>query len=389
MRISIVTETYPPDVNGCAKTVGKLVHAMLDRGHLVQLARPRQREHEHRQSKGSMELLPMPGLAIPCYRIQKFGLPAGSYLESHWESDPPDAVYVATEGPLGYSALGAANRLALPVVSGFHTRFHSYGQYYGLSFVRPLAVRYLKAFHQRSDCTLAPTPHLCAMLEQTGFGETAVLSRGIDTDLFSPAKRNRNLRESWGVGEDDLAVIYVGRLAEEKNIHLAARAYRRIQQLKPHARFVVVGDGPARDKLERKNPGFIFAGWQTGQSLAEHYASGDVFLFPSTTETFGNVVLEAMASGLCVVAYDYAAARMHIDHEQTGLLVPLDDSDLFIQRALRLSDHLGFIRLMGQKARRTTEKISWESIGDRFENIMLQHVQGGISHASLTTRTGS
>jgi glycosyltransferase involved in cell wall biosynthesis len=245
----------------------------------MQLARLRESRRERRHRHESYEILPLPGLPIPCYRVQRFGLPVGHYLEGVWEKDPPDVIYVATEGPLGYSALASANRLGVPAVSGFHTRFDSYSNHYGLGLLRPVAERYLRSFHRRSACTVAPTEELCAKLRRDGFGEVQAVGRGINARRFSPAKRSGELRESWGAGDDDPVVIYVGRIAEEKNIHLAARAFREIHRVRPEARFVLVGDGPARESLEKENPYFHFSGWRTGEDLARHYASGDVFLF--------------------------------------------------------------------------------------------------------------
>jgi glycosyltransferase involved in cell wall biosynthesis len=383
LRICVVTETYPPDINGCAKTVGKLVDGLRRRGHEVQLARLREHRHERRHRHRSYEILPLPGLPIPFYRVQRFGLPVGHYLEGIWDRNPPDVIYVATEGPLGYSAVAAAQRLHLPVVSGFHTRFDSYSTHYGLGLLRPVAERYLRTFHQRSACTVVPTEELSRKLQEERFGQVEVVGRGINTSRFSPTKRSRQLRRSWGATPDDLVVTYVGRVADEKNIRLAARAYRNMREARPDAKFVLVGDGPLREDLEEENPDFLFCGWRRGEDLARHYASGDVFLFPSTTETFGNVTLEAMASGLAVVTFDYAAARMYVEHDRNGLLADFNDEDQFVERAVQLAQRRDLVRCFGENARHAALGTNWEQVCDSFEQILCQHAQRREDHGRL------
>lgn len=383
IKISVVTETYPPDVNGCAKAVGKLVEGLRKRGHEVQLARPRQGEHEHRRRRDSFELLPLPGLAIPCYRTQQFGLPAGRHLEGIWESEPPQVIYVATEGPLGYSALKAANRLRIPVVSGFHTRFRSYSHYYGLGMLDEVADRYLRAFHTRSCCTIAPTDQLCQELRRDGFGRVEVLGRGIDAERFSPDKRDEELRRSWGADADTLVMLHVGRIAGEKNIELAAQAFREIEGLGIEARFVLVGDGPVRDSMEKTNPDFVFCGIRDGDELPCYYASGDIFAFPSKTETFGNVTLEAMASGLAVVAYDYAAAQMYIEDGKSGLLAEFDQPDEFIRCVETVAQDRELRGRLRHHAPEYAAGANWESVGDRFEEILKRYARRETSHIPI------
>src|SRR5690606_26563687 len=156
--------------------------------------------------------------------------------------------------------------------------------------------------------TFVPTEDMAATLRLQGYRHVEVVARGVDTALYAPRRRSGALRAAWGAQEGDLVVLCVGRLAAEKNLELATRAFRAIRELRPDAKMVLVGDGPQRAAFSRDHPEIILAGMRIGDDLASHYASADMFLFPSLTETFGNVTLEAMASGLCVVAYDYAAA---------------------------------------------------------------------------------
>src|SRR5262249_3861514 len=176
----------------------------------------------------------------------RFGLPASGALRARWAADRPDVVYVATEGPLGWSAVGAAKRLGIPVLSGFHTNFHSYARHYRAGWFTPLVFRYLRAFHNRTQRTLVASVDLRDRLHELGLDNLAVLGRGVDGELFTPDRRLESLRQSWGAQPGDLVVAHVGRLAGEKNIPLAIEAYRAMQRMRPTARLVLVGDGPLR-----------------------------------------------------------------------------------------------------------------------------------------------
>lgn len=377
LRIAIVTETFPPEINGVAHTLHQMVQSMLGRGHRVHLVRPRQ----HKADQGSLEpregLVEQltPGLPLPGYKGLHLGLPAGRDIRAAWRRERPDVLYLATEGPLGHSALSAARALGIPVISGFHTNFHSYSRYYGIGFLEPLIGAYLRRFHRRTHCTLVPTTALRDDLHERGFGTCRVLARGVDTTLFSPTRRDPELRREWGLDEDDIAVIYVGRLAAEKNLQLAVDAFRAMQRHQPRARFVLVGDGPEAQRLRREHPDLILVGVRTGEPLARHYASGDVFLFPSTSDTFGNVVLEAMASGLVVVSYDYAAARENLRHGESGILAPFDEPEHFVQAAEGLMQAPETIPPMGRRARTAAESVDWKCEHDRLEALFQEYAR--------------
>lgn len=383
MSVALVTETYPPEINGVAHTLHHIVQGLLARGHRVHLVRPHQ---------GADDVLSPPharlterrvaGLPIMGYKGLHLGLPARGLLLRCWRRQTPDAVYIATEGPLGASALSAARRLDIPVLSGFHTNFHSYSRYYRMGLLEPLIQRYLRRFHNRTDCTLVPTEALRRDLAARGFDNCEVLARGVDTTLFHPQRRDPALREAWGVGDDETVVLYVGRLAAEKNLGLAVEGFRAMQTRNPKLRFVLVGDGPATAELKRLNPDFVFCGMRTGEDLARHYASGDVFLFPSTSETFGNVVIEAMASGLAIVAYDYAAAREHLRHEQSALLAPFDDAGRFVALAREMATSPELIARLRHAARNDALPLDWQRIHARLEDLFEAHLKKrGERHA--------
>jgi len=333
MRIALVTETYPPEINGVALTVAGLVEGLREAGHTVQLVRPRQVDADVQDTNGDSVLVR--GARLPRYPGLQFGLPTTRRLRALWKSERPEAIYVATEGPLGYSALRAARAIGIPAATGFHTRFDDFARHYGFGFLTPVVFAYLRRFHRHGAATLVPTAELRDFLIENKFGNVVLLRRAVDHRMFSPARRDEALRAQWGLKPGQLAVLYVGRIAPEKNLQLAVRTFREIQKIHRDARYIWVGDGPARAALAAANPDFIFCGIQRHEALARHFASADLFLFPSLTETFGNVTLEALASGLPAVAFDYGAAREHLRPEY-GRCVRFGDEAMFVRETLEL-----------------------------------------------------
>lgn len=380
LRVAVVTETYPPEINGVALTIQHMVEGLRRRNHQIQLIRPRQGKGDTPAFTSNLQQILLPGFAIPRYPNLQLGLPAGSALRHLWRESRPDVVHVVTEGPLGWSALNEARKLDIPVTSDFHTNFHSYTQHYGIGWMRRPIGAYLRHLHNRARLTLVPDQGLRHELEAQGYQNLAIVGRGIDTDLFNPARRSMKLRRSWGVGRDGLVAVYVGRLAAEKNLEAVVDAFDAMSARHPRAKLVWVGDGPQRALLQARNPGHIFAGMQTGTDLAEHYASADVFLFPSLTETFGNVMLEAMASGLAVVAYNYAAAAEHVRHGENGLVAEFDNLSLFCDQAAILASRPEMVARLGVNARQSTDGLAWRLICERFEQLLLEIVDEGGRH---------
>jgi glycosyltransferase involved in cell wall biosynthesis len=379
MRYAIVTETYPPEVNGVALTVHGLEHGLRRRGHEVSVIRPRQDE----DSEGDADTMLVRGAGLPRYPGLKFGLPATRKLVQRWRHSPPDAVYVATEGPLGWSAVRAARRLGIPAATGFHTRFDAYMRDYGAAFLQQTALRWMRSFHNRADATLVPTRELQEFLHGHGFDKVVRLPRAVDATLFDPRLRDAGLRAEWGLGERDVAAIYIGRIAPEKNLELGVRAFRALQQAQHSARFVWVGDGPSRDRLARDNPDFIFLGVQRGEALARHFASGDVFVFPSHSETFGNVTLEAMASGLPTVAFDYGAAREYLRDGLHGAAIRDGDDAGFIEAVTRIGSDEGLRRAMRAAAREAVSALRPEQVASDFDDVLRSLSEARRQDASL------
>jgi len=366
LHVAMVTETYPPEVNGVARTIGLVAQGLRARGHRVQLVRPRQNGHDH---AGAGELLAR-GLSIPRYPQLRMGLPAGSALARGWSLDRPDVVHIATEGPLGWSALAAARKLEIPVATDFHTNFQTYSRHYGFAWLARPVMAYLRAFHNRAGCTMVPTAEMAEQLAAVGYRGLRVVGRGVNPEVFSPQRRSRELRARWGADDATPVAMCVSRFAPEKNLPLVIRAFEEMRRIQPATRLVLVGDGPMTEALRRRNIGYVIAGRLVNGELSAHYASGDVFLFPSTSETFGNVTLEAMASGLGIVAYCYAAARQHLEHGRSALLAPFDDVEAFLALARRMAREPLLPRELGAAARAAAERLTWERVVDDFESVL-------------------
>jgi glycosyltransferase involved in cell wall biosynthesis len=376
MKIALVSETYPPEINGVSRTLERLVHGLVERGHEMRLVLPHRRDRCTIPREGNPSSCLVPAMPLPGYPELRLGLPCAGRLQRLWKADPPSVVHVATEGPLGWCATAVARRARIPVASTFHTNFHSYGRHYHFRAFGRVALRYLRRMHNRTDRTLVPSQTVLRMLEENGFRNLDILGRGVDSRLFTPRRRDASLRRSWGASADTPVALYVGRLAKEKNIGLAVRAVEAMQALQPRLRFVLVGDGPLRAELERRHPEFHFAGMRRGEDLARHYASGDVFLFPSLTETFGNVVTEAMASALVVLAFDYAAAGQHIESGRNGCAVAQGDEEAFVREARDLIRQEWSWPALRWAARITAAGLSWDGIVDRFEHQLRETASG-------------
>jgi glycosyltransferase involved in cell wall biosynthesis len=367
VKLAIVTETFPPEINGVAMTFGVIADELGRRGHSVAIYRPWRPDLPEGRAGASYWQVAMPGLPLPGYPLLRMGLPAGRRLRRAWSTDRPDLVHVATEGPLGLSAIRAARSLGIAVTSSFHTNFHAYAKHYKASFFQHLALAWLRYVHNLTQKTFAPTVELCGELERSGFRNLAVLSRGVDTRQFMPGRRSACLRSEWGAAEGDPVVIHVGRMAAEKNYPLLLRAYAAMRAANPACRFVLAGEGPLKRSLTRQFPGCTFAGFFPRDEIGRYYASADIYVHASLTETFGNVLTEAMASGLAVAGFGYAAARMFVRDGESGLTAPCNDPDRLVAAAVRLATDAPLRTRLGAAAREAVEAQSWEKVIARFE----------------------
>jgi glycosyltransferase involved in cell wall biosynthesis len=369
LRIAVVTETWPPEVNGVAMTLAKLVQGLSHRNHDVQLIRPRQTKTDSPMSDSSLEEVLMRGMPIPRYPELKLGLPSKKTLVKTWTLRRPDVVHIATEGPLGWSALQAAKVLKLPVTSDFRTNFQSYSKHYGVGWLRKPIVAYLRKFHNATACTMVPTRELMRTLSQNGFANLKVVSRGVDTKLFNISKRDTSLRSSWGATDDTKVLISVGRMAPEKNLDQVLKTYEALKVKGLAFKLVMVGDGPLKEQFQKRYPEIIFPGMLSQSNLAAYYASSDLFIFPSQTETFGNVTLEALASGIPVLAFDCAAARDWVQTGVNGWLVAENNPEGFAAQAVTIFNSKDLLDQITQSTRQQVVHLDWDQIAEQVESV--------------------
>ncbi|MDR0234708.1 glycosyltransferase family 1 protein [Acinetobacter sp.] len=376
LKIAIVTETWPPEINGVALSLMQLCKGLQNQGHKILLIRPAQKV-KCNDFKPNQECL-VNGQSIPKYPDMKFGWPQFLKVSQAISAFTPDVVHIVTEGPLGFTALHAAKTRRIPVSSGFHSQFQEFSRFFDLAFLVKPIQSYLRWFHNATHLTCVPSRDTEQALRE--FGVTCplvVVGRGIDTERFSSQRYSEQLRQQWGADENTTVLIYVGRLSSEKEVNVVIEAYTALRkQSQRKVKLVLVGDGPDRNRLEKMQGAehVIFMGSLSGTQLAEAYASANVFVFASQVETFGNVVIEAMASGLPIIAYDYACAQLHGKHTQTGWLCSIGDIQQLTQHVLHIPDN-STLKRMGQQAMRDVQSIGWQHPVQQFEEALYQVTQ--------------
>ena len=363
LRIALFTGNYNHVEDGVSRTLGRLVGYLEGEGHEVLVLGPTIDDPLRQPGR----FLAVPSVAAPGrpeYRVST-GFPAAVRREV--ERSAPHIVHIATPDVLGHKALRWARGLGIPVVSTYHTHFASYLDYYHLGLAEPTLWAALRRFYNRCDEVYAPTPTMRDALLEHGITSTIRLwPRGIEIDRFRPEARSESWRRSHGFTPDDVVVAFVSRLVKEKGLDVFAEVVRLLQQEGRPVRALVVGDGPEREALMAELPDAVFTGHLSENEIATAYASSDVFLFPSETETFGNVTLEAMASGLAVVAADAAGTASLIAHDRTGLLCPPRDVNAFAD-ATRRCVEAGTLRARpGRAARDEAAGYDWPEVLSRM-----------------------
>jgi glycosyltransferase involved in cell wall biosynthesis len=376
MRITIVTETYFPQVNGVSRTLGELVRHLTACGDSVQLIHPDYGGaiEEHGEAHA------VRAIRLPFYKELYLPLPPFHGVHRAIDAFRPDLVHIATEATLGLSALRFARRRRLKIVSSFHTNFDQYSRHYRVGWANGVIGRYLRWFHNRTLETYVPSQATIRELDALGFERLVLWKRGVDAETFRPDRPGRQeVRQALGWSPEDLVIAYVSRIAPEKNVDYLAEALSIVAARRPEARILMVGDGPSRGALERRlGPCTRFAGYRSGQDLADHYAAADIFAFSSLTETFGNVVLEAMASGLPVVALRAGGVGETVRPGETGLLVePSEPPDRLAAALLSLIDRPDERERMARAARRYAESQSWDAIMGGLRERYLSVVEEG------------
>ena len=384
LRIAVVTETWPPEINGVSLSVMQLTKGLQRRGHKILLIRPQQSEKNH--SFYPDQECVVRSQSIPKYPQMQFGWPQIFKIGQALDQFKADIVHIVTEGPLGLAALNQAKLRNIPISSGFHSSFHDFSRYFDMAFlVRPVR-QYLKWFHNQTDLTLVPSEDTRQVLKDE-FGlrcPMRIISRGVDNQRFNRNLRSSGLRRQWQADDNTTVLLSVGRVSPEKEVPFILKSYQelKIHQPQRKLKMVVVGDGPIREDLEKQYPDVTFMGAQMGEALAMCYASADVFLFASEVDTFGNVVLEAVASGLPVLAYNYAAPALMIEHGRTGWLLAFADKQAWQKTLLNLPS-LKDLAHMGQIAGQKVGDCGWDRPVADFESALLHYAKKPTMYLQL------
>lgn len=364
IKVAIFTGNYNHIRDGVSLTLNRLVGFLIKKGVEVLIFAPTTKAPPL-QHNGTLIAVPsqkLPGR--PEYRVST-GFP--SKQRRILEDFNPDLVHIATPDILGFKALKWAQKASVPVVSSFHTHFSSYLKYYKIGFLEPILWKYLAWFYNQCEQVYVPSQSMADILNKHSIeSELKIWARGIDTDLFHPSKRDEKWREKLGFKKMDVLITYVSRLVWEKNPALYADIVKNLQKEYKEVKAVVVGDGPALEGLKEMFPEAVFTGFLKGEELAASYASSDIFFFPSDTETFGNVTLEAMASGLPCVVADATGSKSLVENEENGFVIPVEEKGVFYDQIERLIKDKKLRDNMGKKSLKKSRHYTWDAINSRL-----------------------
>lgn len=357
LRVALVTGSYNFIADGVALTLNRLVAYLESVGVEVLVIAPvgKTPAFDH-----AGEVAPAPSAPFPFRNDYRLALGLTPALRRRLEAFDPDLIHAATPDWLGYQALTFARARGIPAVASYHTRYETYLKDYGLGFLSDFLTEWLKRFYGGFDEVYAPSPSMIDSLIADGFAKNIALwGRGVDTERFDPVRRSAAFRARLGSDDETPVIAFVGRLVREKRLDTLGQVSERISHL--DHRLLVVGDGPDRAMLEQAAPHAFFTGFLTGEDLATAYASADIFLFPSDTETFGAVTLEAMASGLPTVCADATGSRCLVIQGVTGFLAPPGDAAVFASHVEALIREPTLRTRMGVAARARSLGFSWEA----------------------------
>jgi phosphatidylinositol alpha 1,6-mannosyltransferase len=362
LKVAFFTESLFPLVDGVSRTLAQLFGTLERRGVDFRIWSPFVPGDEV-SWRGRVRRVPY--FRFPLYPDYRVSLPWGHGAGRELEAWQPDVVHVVSPTPMATWAQKWARRRGIPVVSSFHTHFVSYFSYYGVPWLEGAGWRVLRRFYGRCDAVYAPSESIIRELREHGIERVELWSRGIDVRRFSPALRDAELRRVAGAEDGVPLVLMVSRLVKEKDMADLVEMDRILRGRGVPFRLALVGDGPMRAELERALPHAYFAGHQSGDALGRWYASGDVFVFPSTTETFGNVVLEAMASGLPAVVVDRGGPPDLVDHGVTGWIARANDPADLADHVQRLLADPALRARMGTAAVESARDRDWPAINGR------------------------
>lgn len=375
LRIALFSGNYNYTRDGANQALNRLVGSLLDMGAAVRVYSP---VVDTPDFEPTGDLVGVPNIPMPVKGRGEYRLPTGlgGRVRRDLERFAPNVVHLSSPDPAGHAALKWAQDHDVPVLGSVHTRFETYPRYYNMAFLEPLLVRLLRRFYNRCDALVAPSRSMIdELLAMKMHDDVGLWSRGVDRTIFASSRRNPEWRRALGLADDDVAVVFLGRLVMEKGLDIFAETIVQLRKRAVPHRVLVIGDGPARGWFEEALPGGIFAGFKTGAALGEALASGDVFFNPSVTETFGNVTLEAMASGLPVVAAGATGASSLVVEGETGRLVPPGNAAAYAEAIAPYCTDAALRAAHGAAGEAWARQYSWDAINRAVADTYIRLVE--------------
>ncbi len=384
LRVAIFSGNYNYVRDGANQALNRLADYLLRKGAAVRVYSPTVKNPAF-PAKG--DLVHIPALPIPGRAEYKIGLAIPPRVRSDLRAFQPNIFHVASPDILGHRAVTRARKWDLPVIASVHTRFETYPRYYGMAFLEPVLLAILRRFYRRCDAIFAPSDSMAQLLRDQRMNyDVGIWSRGIDREIFNPARRDMGWRRSLGIEDDVPAIGFVGRLVMEKGLDVFSDTIDRLARRQVRHKVLVVGDGPARDWFEKRLPDAVFAGFQAGADLGRAVASMDMLFNPSVTETFGNVTLEAMAAGLPVIAARATGSESLVTDGVTGRLVRPGACDRFCGALADYCTDPSVRRAAGHAGFQASQRYGWDEVNqelvDAYVRIIRQHGQGGRQRPS-------
>ena len=383
LRVALFSGNYNYVRDGANQALNRLVAYLLRQGVKVRVYSP---TVEHPAFPPTGDLVSVPSIAIPGRAEYRFPLALPAAVRRDLENFAPNLVHVSSPDIVGHRAVTWARKRQIAVAASVHTRFETYLEYYHLQSLEPLVRAGLRRFYHRCEIVLAPAESTAMILrEQRMNRDITIWTRGIDRDQFNPERRDMAWRRAQGIADDETVVAFLGRIVMEKGLDVFADAIHAIEPLKMKHRVLVIGEGPARGWFEQQLPDAIFTGQITGTDLARALASADVFFNPSITEAFGNVTLEAMASGLPVIAAEATGATSLVHVGQTGMLVDGTDADAFAEAIVQYARDPEMRRRHGLAGLEIAKTMDWDTINSA---VVRAYKHAIIKRERLTRMTG-
>lgn len=373
LRIALFSGNYNMTLDGANKALNRLVEYLLRSGAQVRVYSPTIADPAF-EPQG--DVISVPSFAIPGRSEYRMPVGLNAKVRDDLEKFAPNLLHIASPDFSARAGVRWAEKRNIPVIASVHTRFETYPRYYNMGFFEPVLFLWIRELYRRCDALVTPSQSMVDVLrEQNMNSDVSIWSRGVDRTIFDPGKREMAWRRDLGIADDDVVIAFLGRLVMEKGLTVFASTINELRRRNLPHKVLVIGDGPARKTFETALPGGIFAGFQTGPDLGRGLASSDLFFNPSITETFGNVTLEAMASGLPVVASAATGSTSLVQDNVTGTLVPEADAQKFADAiAPYLEDH-ALRKAHGEAGEKLSRDYSWDAINQVLADTYVRVIE--------------